>query len=160
PVVVRSGSVDGSKNLGWGLPESDFFTVSSQDTTEALAQLAATYARIWHYRLYDTVSDPDSVIRPWLNDNTQLEHSQPVPGRDFLRVERYHTSTPLPPAVQSQAIVNYPEAEVTLLSNGLSATVPAGETAFINLNWGKPGTQALAMAPALSLRLYDQQGAL
>jgi hypothetical protein len=158
PVVVRSGSVDGSPNLGWGLPESDFFALSRQDTIEALAQLAATHTRIWHYRLYDTVSDPQGIIRDWLTQNTRQEISRPIPGRDFLRVERYHTKSPAPTAPQSEPSIIFPKAQVSLASINFSPTVPAGETAYVNLTWEIPGATALDAPPALSLRLYDQQG--
>jgi hypothetical protein len=34
----------------------------SAATVAGLASLAATHPRLWHYRLYDTVSDPDGLI--------------------------------------------------------------------------------------------------
>ena len=39
--------------------------------------------RLWHYRLYDTVSDPQGVIRTWLDQHATLLQEQTIPGRDF-----------------------------------------------------------------------------
>ena len=96
PSVIRTGSVDGSPTLGWGDPASDFFAVSAADTTAALAALAQRYDRLWHYRLYDTVSDPQGVIRTWLAANATLLQETPIPGRDFGLVQLWDLpGTPL-----------------------------------------------------------------
>ena len=82
-ILVRSGSVDGAASLGWGSPASDFFAISTAATEEALAAVAQRHPRLWHYRLYDTVSDPQGVIRTWLDQHATLVQEQTIPGRDF-----------------------------------------------------------------------------
>lgn len=92
PVILVGGSVDGESSLGWGLAESDFYPMSRAETEEALATLAASHPRIWHYRIYDTVSDPDGRIREWLATHTTPLLDQPYPGRDYLRVQSFGSS--------------------------------------------------------------------
>jgi hypothetical protein len=159
PLLIRTGSVNGTSSLGWGLPESDFFAITAEDTTQSLAQLAATHTRIWHYRLYDTVSDPNGTIRHWLNDNTTLELSEPIPGRDFLRLERYRingrANPPATTAASPHQRIDFPDAALTLLGQTHVPTLPAGETLYVNLSW--LATNLLPTTPSLSLRLYDAQ---
>ncbi|MBK8798493.1 MAG: hypothetical protein IPM07_20130 [Anaerolineales bacterium] len=99
PRLTRSGSVDGPSTLGWGDPASDFFTISAADTSKALTAIAKQSPRIWHYRLYDTVSDPQGVIRQWLAEHTALLQETPIPGRDFGRVQLFAA----PPLVSDQS---------------------------------------------------------
>lgn len=98
PIIVRTGSVDGSPNLGWGDPASDFFAIDRASTLDALDMLAQHHPRIWHYRLYDTVNDPNGVIRDWLATHAFLLRDEPIPGRDYLRLQLYQ----VPPQVASQ----------------------------------------------------------
>jgi hypothetical protein len=162
PVVYRTGSVDGDPNLGWGLPESDFFTISAEETTAALTQLAAQYPRVWHYRIYDTVSDPNATIRQWLEETTTLEFQQPIPGRDFLLLERYRTAAP--PVMQNTAApaIRIAGTTVQLLGYDFTQEIAAGETLYTGLTWDfSPVIENEAVPPiALSLRLYDQQGTM
>jgi hypothetical protein len=157
PILIRTGSINGPETLGWSLPESDFFTISSTETTDALTQLAATHQRIWHYRLYDTVSDPDGLIRQWLNDHTIQEFSQPIPGRDYLLLEGYRTQAAIP-APSSNTHIEFPDASLTLVGQSYPATIPAGETLYVALTWQSIVGNAPPATPALSLRLYDAQG--
>lgn len=88
PTLVRTGSVDGSPNLGWGDPRSDFFAISQADSQKSLAELTKKSRTIWHYRIYDTVSDPQGVLRQQLEQLPTLEDHQHT-GRDYLRVQRF-----------------------------------------------------------------------
>jgi hypothetical protein len=81
--------VDGEASLGWGLAESDFYPMSQAETLAGLAQIQSNHPHLWHYRLYDTVSDPNGVIRHWLAENADLRLDQPYPGRDFLRLQQW-----------------------------------------------------------------------
>jgi hypothetical protein len=156
PLVFRTGSVNGDVNLGWGLPQSDFYAISDSDTIKALETLATKYRHIWHYRLYDTVSDPNGVIRRWLNENASLEFSQAIPGRDFLLLEGYRTSAAFTPPDATDAGIHFPEASVRLLAYSHSPSIAAGETLYVTLVW-----EVVEGAPSplsLSLRLYDGQG--
>lgn len=156
PLIISTGSVDGSSNLGWGLPESDFFAISQQETIAALDQLATQYARIWHFRLYDTVSDPTGVIRQWFNENTTHEFSQAIPGRDYLLVEAYRTTRPTPVPLEPTNI-HFPQANLTLQGQYWPSTIAAGETLYVALSWQTQATDNRPPA-AQSLRLYDSAG--
>ncbi|MCC6456510.1 MAG: hypothetical protein IT328_16255 [Caldilineaceae bacterium] len=155
PLVYRTGSVEGPSSLGWGLPESDFFAISQDATTSALAQLAASHATLWHYRLYDTVSDPGALIRTWLNDRTTQDYSQTFPGPGFLLLESYRTSTEAILTEATSADITYPDAGLHLNALSHAATLPAGETLYVTLEWQTMGITAPSQTPALSLRLYD-----
>lgn len=157
PVAYTTGSVDGDPDLGWGLPESDFFAISAQDTRLALTQLADTHSRIWHYRLYDTVSDPNEVIRRWLSDNLVQEYSESIPGRDYLLLERYqtvHINEQQPLATQR---IQFADTGLNLISHKFPTELPAGETLYITTTWTLTVTPP-SYAIALSVRLYDARG--
>jgi uncharacterized membrane protein len=158
PILVRSGIVDGSNTLGWELPESDFFAISATDTTEALEQLANNSTRIWHYRLYDTVSDPNTLIRSWLQENSTLESSQPFPGPGYLLVENYRINRSPTPPQSTTTIVEYPDTALNLINVTHPPTLPAGETLYVTLTWQDTAPSSRTTAPALSLRLYDARG--
>lgn len=157
PAVARSGSVDGPPSLGWGDSASDFFALPAAATTAALDTLAARADRLWHYRLYDTVSDPDSVIRTWLDANATRLLERPIPGRDYGLVELFEL-----PA--SAVAARLPGTELTCFAGALCLDgyaqpdgAPAGGPFYVTTEW-----RALQPLPdlALSLRLYDSRGRL
>jgi len=159
PIILVGGSVDGPATLGWGLAESDFYTISSDQTVAALEQVAASHPRIWHYRLYDTVSDPDAVVRRWLETNTSQRLDLPYPGRDFLRVQLFETHasdapTTCPPAPEQTVTFG---AGVILRSGSYSPAPQAGSTLYATLCW-----EMVKDIPTenlrTSLRLYRQAG--
>jgi hypothetical protein len=160
PLVVRSGSVDGPPSLGWGDPKSDFFAISANETTAALDALAKDADRIWHYRLYDTVSDPAGVIRTWLATNTLTVTETPIQGRDFGQVQLFAI-----PAQQSdiQAPADPPLATfggaISLLEVSVPQTVAAGSYLYFDLLWqAQPALAELPADLSVSLRLYDANG--
>jgi uncharacterized membrane protein len=158
PLLVRSGSVDGPPSLGWGNPNSDFFAISREDTTAALQSLAQHARRIWHYRMYDTVSDPDGVIRAWLDEHAQLLSEQPIPGRDFGLVQLF-----LPPNAIAQVTGDSPLAtfggSLELLAASPPATATAGSYLYADLVWrALPPLASLPADLSISLRLYDTGG--
>lgn len=158
PQLIRTGSVDGAATLGWGDPASDFFAVSHGDTQAALAQLTGQARRIWHYRLYDTVSDPHGVIRHALEEQATLHLDQPVPGRDFLRLQRYD----IPSAATRPLLA--PQAAFTpftfddilrLVAITHPASAPAGTMLYVETRWqALTGLAALSPDLGFSLRLY------
>jgi hypothetical protein len=160
PIVVRTGSINGPTTLGWGLPESDFFAISAPATTKALTTLAANTARIWHYRLYDTVSDPTALIRTWLQEHTMQETSQPIPGRDYLRLESYRTEKTRSITEPGTTLAGYPDAALRLVASSHVATHPAGEILYVTLTWQDEASEERTLTPAISLRLYDAHGQL
>lgn len=157
PAVARSGSVDGEPSLGWGNPESDFFAISGAETTAALDTISAGAGRLWHYRLYDTVSDPGGAIRAWLDGNATLLAESPIAGRDFGLVQLYglpgKAGEPPPSAVDAVCFAG----AICLNGYAQTSSAPAGEPLYVASRW-----RALQALPdlALSLRLYDGDGRL
>lgn len=157
PLYV-TGSVDGSDTLGWGLTESDFFAISADDTVAALSQLASQYRRIWHYRLYDTVSDPHGHIRVWLHKNTSLFHSQPVPGRDYLLIEGFQTQVKPTSSSSPVDTIAFPQVALAITRYGLPSTLPAGEILYVTIGWDSAQDFNSSAPLTTSLRLYDPTG--
>jgi uncharacterized membrane protein len=89
PVVVQTGTVDGDPSLGWGDPESDFFAMSRAETVAALERLFADFDRVWVYRIYDTVTDPDGSIRRWLREHGTQFEDLVFTGEGQLRVQGF-----------------------------------------------------------------------
>ena len=160
PVILQSGSVDGSANLGWGLAESDFYAISAAESAAALEEVAARYTRLWHYRLYDTVSDPDGTVRVWLDTHTTQRLDLPYPGRDFLRVQLFET-----PAIAN--LENCPQTPGLAITFGdgmilrgasYSPDPQAGSALYATLCW-EIGANVAAQNLRTSLRLYGLAGA-
>lgn len=162
PQIVRSGSVDGSPALGWAARDSDFFAISREDTLAALDTLVGQARRIWHYRLYDTVSDPDGVIRTYLNEHGRLLQETPIPGRDYGLVQLYAPAAA--PAVTAPVAVAAPPPAVfgealALVQVTAPPTITAGSYLYVDLLWqALPPLAALPADLSLSLRLYDSAG--
>jgi hypothetical protein len=163
PVLVRTGSVDGSPRLGWGDSRSDFFAVSSADTVVLLRQLGANHTRIWHYRLYDTVSDPYGVIRSWLAANTTLLLDHPIAGRDYLRLQLYQSNNVVETPTENgllAAPISF-DGKLTLTHAHRLAATQAGAVLYVQTHWQVlPAFAALDSPLAFSLRLYDAQDQL
>jgi 4-amino-4-deoxy-L-arabinose transferase-like glycosyltransferase len=91
PAVFQTGTVDGDLSLGWGRSDSDFYAMSRMETAEALGRLFADSQRVWVYRIYDTVTDPDGFIRQWLEGKGIQFEDQLFTGEANLRVQGYLT---------------------------------------------------------------------
>ena len=168
PIVAVTGSVDGDASLGWGDPESDFFVVSEQETMAALDNLAETYDRIWHYRIYDTVNDPDAKIRNRLEENGALRWENAYPGRDYLRVQLYENEA-APESFTEESFAEESFVAMDVDFGGFlrldRADAPqaahAGENLYVNLAWSPlPSLRDLDTDLSVSLRLYDSDGNL
>ncbi len=165
--VVRTGSVDGGSSLGWGSSDSDFFPISRAETEQGLARLAENYGRIWHYRLYDTVSDPVGVVRDWLAENGEMALDQPVSGRDFGRLQLFDVGGTgqvygnlFPDDTRSPDRVQVGD-DLLLLGVDLPGRIAAGEMLYIPTLWRiLPGLVQGAGDLRASLRIYDDAGHL
>jgi uncharacterized membrane protein len=91
PVVVQAGTVDGDPSLGWGDPDSDFYAMSRADSAEALERLFAEFDRVWVYRIYDTVTDPEGFVRGWLEEQGTQFEDRVFTGESQLRVQGFLT---------------------------------------------------------------------
>lgn len=158
PLVLETGTVDGDPALGWGDPRSDFYAMSTAETIAALERVKENYARIWMLRAYDTVTDPQGVIRQWLAENTRLVDDMPVAGPSFFRVQGFDTGAqPNPPQ----------PLEATFGGKfGLRGIVPLGQQYHpgdaIFVTWWLDVVADVSAEPpyAVSLKLWDAQGNL
>jgi hypothetical protein len=89
PVVVQTGTVDGDPSLGWGDPESDFYAMSRAETAAAMERLFDDFDRVWVYRIYDTVTDPDGSLRRWLQEHGTQFEDLVFTGESQLRVQGF-----------------------------------------------------------------------
>lgn len=165
PRIIRTGSVNGDPQLGWGDPDSDFFPMTDADTIAALTTLATPGVRIWHYRLYDTVSDPDGLIRAWLNDHATLALDLPFAGRDYLRLQRYDraptANVASPTHAEAASEARFGDA-LQLLHMEHPSSARAGERIYVTAYWQTaPGATPLDLATlGASLRLAGASGAV
>lgn len=155
--VVRAGSVDGSSSLGWGNPASDFFAASAAETTEGLEVLKDDFARLWHYRLYDTVSDPEGIMRAWLDANTTSMREIAIPGRDYGRLELRDFGHSPAPARGAFASVEFGDG-LRLTDANWPAQAEAGRILYVNLLWDASAATMTQLKG--SLRLYAGDGTL
>jgi hypothetical protein len=156
PRVITTGSVDGSASLGWGSPDSDFYAISQPEARAALVQVAQSHPRIWHYRLYDTVSDPFGLLRRQLEEVGDLYLDRPYPGRDFLRLQLYETSTAQEPSLcpTSGSAVEFDDA-LRLLGMDTPVAATPGRFFYTTLCWEALDTVAIyPEGLRTSLRLY------
>ena len=123
---------------------------------EKLAEVAKDFPRLWHYRIYDTVNDPQGLIREELAQNWTLFDDQVYRGEANLRVQGWQAAQQ-PPA--TTLIAEYANRLVlTIPADAVPAMVVQGD--FLDIpgivwslqqdNNGRP--------LAASLRLVDDQG--
>ncbi len=134
-IVLQTGSIGGDKNLGWGSPESDFYATTAEDTRAALDRVFATHPRVWLLRLYDTVVDPDGVIRDYLGTHGRIIDDQGFEGESFARVQGYITGAAAFPvsATSRRIVLGNRIALVGFEPN--TVTVGAGDALGVNLYW-------------------------
>lgn len=155
PTLWQTGTVDGSANLGWGLPESDFYAMRRADTRAALDRLAADYPRVWLLRAYDTVTDPDGVIRAWLDEHAILIEDRAFPGETNLRVQGY--LLPQGDTRPSQPLTRF-EDGMALTAWTMPASASAGESILVRLWWQT--TASPGVDYKMSLKLWQPDGSL
>jgi hypothetical protein len=152
PVVVQTGSIGGSANLGWGSPDSDFYATNEEETEAALRRLLAAHPRLWMLRAYDTVVDRNQFVRRWLDTHTVALEDQPFTGASNIRVQGYMSlQTPGAPtrangAVfgQSLALRGYDEP---------TTSVRTGGNLDVTLYW--EALERIERDYAVSLKLFD-----
>jgi len=90
-VIVQTGTVDGSPDLGWGDPEADFYAMPWGEAEAALGRLFRHHSRVWVLRIYDTVTDPEGRIRAWLETHGLLLDDRLLTGEANARVQVWRT---------------------------------------------------------------------
>lgn len=99
PLVLQTGSIGGAQNLGWGDPRSDFYATTADETRAAFDRVFQNYPRVWMLRIYDTVVDPQGIIREYFDEHATMFDDQAFSGESQTRVQGYLTQTfhELPP---------------------------------------------------------------
>jgi mannosyltransferase len=161
PVVLQTGSIGGAANLGWGNPQSDFYPTTEDETAQALQQVFTRHPRLWVFRVYDTVTDPDGFIRSWLDEHGLKFDELLATGESSIRVQGYLTHREpsyAPPSLELPLNVSL-DGQITLLGcEKESASVAAGEPFDLTVYW-QPEEQ-LNVDYHLFYGLFDGQGRL
>ncbi len=152
-VMVTTGHTDGAPNLGWGDPRSDFFAMPSDVAKQQAPALFDRFRRVWHYRIYDTVNDPDGLIRALLPRYGQPTDERAYPGEAFMRVESY---VPRQGVAWEDALpgATY-DGGLQLRFAPLAATVNAEQPVYAALTWRPDAAQTFALATSLRLLAPD-----
>ncbi len=158
PLVLETGTIDGDPTLGWGDPRSDFYAMSTVETVAALERVSQTFPRIWMLRAYDTVTDPQGVIRHWLAENTHPVVDTPVAGPSFFRVQAFDTGAePNPPQPLNATF----GGKLRLRGIApLGQQYHPGDAIFVTWWLDVVGDVSAQPPIAVSLKLWDAQGNL
>ncbi len=89
PLLLQTGTVDGSPQLGWGNSAADFYGMDSNETLIALNHLSQDFPRLWLLRAYDTVTDPNGLIRTWLANHAIPLEDQVFSGESNIRAQGF-----------------------------------------------------------------------
>lgn len=103
PVVLQGGSLGADPDLGWGHPDSDFYATSLNAITEGISHALTANERLWVFRLYDTVTDPEGEVRRWLEDSLVLISDDPIPGPSYARLQSFVPRTAVFPCASPLA---------------------------------------------------------
>lgn len=164
PAVFQTGTVDGDPSLGWGSADSDFYAMSRVETTEALVRLFADFDRVWVYRIYDTVSDPDGFIRQWLEEKGIRFEDQVFTGEANLRVQGFLTRRDKLSGVRPLEAALADSSLRLVGSTALPPAVEVGGTLDLALLWQIDAPSVGEGAPPpideaiLFAGLYDTEG--
>ncbi|RMF03659.1 MAG: hypothetical protein D6768_05365 [Chloroflexi bacterium] len=154
PLLLQTGTVNGSPQLGWGDPRADFYAMPAGQTIAALEQLAAEHPRLWMLRAYDTVTDPEGLIRNWLAQNAIPIEDQPFAGQSNIRVQGFLFPTRPPPG----DAVHFEDGMVLAAWRMPNQTWQAGQTIPLKFWWqadAPPGADY-----KMSLKLWTPDGQL
>ena len=157
PLALETGTINGPSTLGWADPAADFYAMPQPEALAALETVTQTYPRLWLIRIYDTVTDPQAIIRQWLAENMTLFEDQVFSGPANMRVQGYLSRHQPPPPVTANLTLGN-----QLLLRGFTpppTTVSPGSPIDVALWWEAQRTDQ-ATPYALSLKLWDGQGNL
>ncbi|MEI2692876.1 MAG: hypothetical protein V9H69_25420 [Anaerolineae bacterium] len=158
-VILQTGHVDGDPDIGWGNPRSDFYALPAGEMQTALRDLSTQTDRLWHYRIYDTVNDPQGAIRDALAAGWTLIDDRVYPGEANLRVQGWQGMRAALSAYAPPSAATFDGwLTLRLAPDAVPATVEAGGTLDIaHALWTRDPAQPGAPV-ALSLRLVDANG--
>lgn len=157
PLLLQTGTVDGEPSLGWGDPRADFYAMSRAETEAALTQLFAHARRVWVYRIYDTVTDPQGFIRAWLEENSTLLEDRVFTGESQLRVQCYRGGRDPLAGAEPRRDAAFSDGPLTLLAEGpLPGEVTVGGVLDLAPVWRVESP--LREEAILFAGLFDAQG--
>lgn len=160
-IVAQTGSIGGAPNLGWGDPRSDFYATTSDETRAALDRLFAAHPRVWMLRLYDTVVDPDGIIRDYLATHGRIIDDQGFAGESFARVQGYLTTRApisLLPSTVTRRDVVFGNRIALLGIEPVSLNVRSGTAIDLNVYW--QAIEPTNIDNRLFIGLYADDGTL
>ncbi|MGC8837246.1 MAG: glycosyltransferase family 39 protein, partial [Anaerolineae bacterium] len=153
-VFLQTGSIGGSPTLGWGDPRSDFYPMSAEEARAALEEVFRRHPRVWVYRCYDTVTDPQGLIRKGLEEMGIHFDDQVFTGESNLRVQGYLSRLWRGGPAEGEGPLFGGALRLTRLS---ARPKEDGERRiWVSLAWQKVGP--IPSEWAVSLRLYDRAG--
>ncbi len=160
-VVLQAGSIGGAPSLGWGSPESDFYATTAEETRAALDRVFAAHPRVWLLRVYDTVVDPEGVIRDYLAEQGRILDDQGFAGESFPRAQVYLTTrvplTTLPATAIARRILLGGRIVLEGFEPG-RVTMHAGQPLDVNIYWGTE--EPTNVDAHLFVGLYSEDGNL
>jgi hypothetical protein len=137
-VLLQTGSIGGAPQLGWGSPASDFYATTEAEMAADLDRVARLHPRIWVYRCYDTVTDPNEALRGHLDQRFLKLEDVGFAGSSYIRVQLYQTS----PQGASAATISRPPADpadfaglVRLPGYDLQGMARSGDPLYLTLYW-------------------------
>ncbi|MDO8670923.1 MAG: glycosyltransferase family 39 protein [Dehalococcoidia bacterium] len=163
PVLVQIGQIgEDADEANSSVPADSYYSwLSRRQATLALAKLSKAYQRIWLVRVYDTVSDPRSLVLPWLRDNLFELEAHEFDGTSYPQL--YLFSTRRPPD-RSLPEIEFPRkadlgSGIEFLGHDLeTGQVWGGDRLHLRLYWraaGKPDKDYVVFVHLLD---YRRQG--
>lgn len=159
-VVLQTGSLEGSESLGWGRPDSDFYSTSPAETIDALETVGQQHTRLWMLRAYDTVTDPDGVIRSWLATNGTLFYDERLTGESNIRLQGWLMPAAFEQTPTQQLTAQFLEGgepQIALQGYDRQSENPSGGES-LDLTLYVDPLPALTGNLRVSLGLYDSDG--
>ncbi len=136
-ILLQTGVIGGDENLGWGDSASDFYATEEGEIAQALERVFAHHPRVWVYRIYDTVTDPQGFIRDWLEEHGRMIGDREFAGEGYMRVQCYLSA----PEPASQGEITYHpldvrlDGQLSLLGYEGPSGVRAGDDLPLTLYW-------------------------
>lgn len=158
-VILQTGHIDGDSDLGWGDPRSDFYALPLPEAQTALRDLSAHTDRLWHYRIYDTVNDPQGALRNALARGWALVDDRVYQGEANLRVQGWQGMRQALSSYHPPVIAAFDSwLDLAMAPDAVPAQVEAGGAIDIpGVVWSHTPDGSASPA-ALSLRLTDAAG--
>jgi hypothetical protein len=160
PIGVMTGFIDGDASLGWGSEYADFYAISASETEGALNLIEHKHPRLWHYRLYDTVNDPNGLIRRWLSTYSDLLSKTAFVGTGNLTLEEYAGARAAELTIAGTDTRQQFEDLLDIAEAGVPGEARAGTVLYVPVRWQSLPGYSPSQRLAASLRLVDADGTL